>query len=116
MREFNGVRQWVNKKDLVNKELILVVIHMKTRWCLATIDFQVHQFCYYDSLLKDNRGFLQLLQDYMGQVQLFLTGLACFVKTYHNSLMDLTTEFLCACMQDISQSVHPFHFHNLIWM
>ena len=116
---FNGVRRWVNKKDLVNKELILVSIHMETHWCLATIDFQLHQFCYYDSLLNDNRECLQLLKDYMGQkfASTIYSDWPClFRKDIPQQLNGSDCGVLCACMQDICQSVLPFYFHNLIWM
>lgn len=64
--DYSGVRRWVDRKELLNKDLILVPIHMGAHWCLATVDFRFHQFCYYDSLLGDNGKCLQLLKDYMG--------------------------------------------------
>ena len=88
--DFNGVRRWVNKKDLVNKELILVPIYMETHWFLATIDFQLHQFCYYDSLLEDNRECLQLLKDYMGQKFASATF----------------SDWPCVCCKDIPQQLN----------
>ena len=65
---FIGVHRWVNEVDLFDKELLLMPIHLGTHWCLATVDFQLQKFCYYDSTLGDNRKCLQLLKNYMGHM------------------------------------------------
>ena len=62
----SGVHRWVNKKDLLNKELLLVPIHMGTHWCLARINFWFHQLYNFDSLLGENRKCLETLKDCTG--------------------------------------------------
>ena len=64
---FDGVYRWVNEVDLLGKEMLLFPIHMEGHWCLATVDFKLQQFCYYDSMLGDNRDCLQVIKSYMDQ-------------------------------------------------
>jgi len=111
---FDGVRRWVNEADLLGKELLLIPIHMGGHWCLATIDLKLQKFCYYDSVLGDNRKCLQEIKSYMEQTLCSPTGLVYFVKMYLYSSMALTAEFLFVCMQDTCLNKPPFYSHNQI--
>lgn len=64
---FDGVSNWMKDVNLFNKQLLLIPIHLQMHWCLATVDFKLKQFCYYDSLRGVNNTCLQLLKEYIQQ-------------------------------------------------
>lgn len=64
---FKGVSNCMKDTDILSKQLLLIPIHLGTHWCLATVDFSVQQFCYYDSLKGTNNTCSQLLRDYIQQ-------------------------------------------------
>lgn len=64
---FNGVSKWNKDIDIFSKRLILIPLHLGMHWCLATVDFDTQQFCYYDSLEGTNTTCLKLLRDYIQQ-------------------------------------------------
>ena len=51
--------------DLFCKELLLIPIHLGTHWCLATVDFRLKQFGFYDSMKGTNSTCLQQLRDFI---------------------------------------------------
>ena len=53
-------------------------IHIGSHWCLATIDFQFHQFCHYDYLLRDTVNVCRTTKDTNLQALPFLNGHVCF--------------------------------------
>ena len=71
---YNGVSEWMKAVDIFSMELLLIPLHLQTHWCLATIDFTLQRFCYYDSLQAMNSTLqamnstsLQLLRQYIQQ-------------------------------------------------
>ena len=52
-------------------ELLLIPLHLQTHWCLATIDFTLQRFCYYDSLQAMNSTSLEQ----NGQVDQFIQSI-----------------------------------------
>ena len=75
---FNGVSEWMKAVDIFRMELLLIPLHLQTHWCLATIDFSLQRFCYYDSLQATNSSPLQLLRQYIQQ------------KSFHCKSVDYT--------------------------
>ena len=63
----SGVRHWMKGSitDLFSQRLLLVPVHLGTHWCLATVNFEHHQLCYYDSMNGKNDRCLQLLEEYI---------------------------------------------------
>ena len=47
---FDGVSKWMKQVDIFDKELLLILIHLGTHWCLPIVDFSLEEFCYYDSM------------------------------------------------------------------
>ena len=45
---YDGVSHWMKEIDLFCKELLLIPIHLGTHWCLATVDFRLKQFGFYE--------------------------------------------------------------------
>ena len=45
------VKKWTKNVELFSYSLILVPVHNKDHWCLATIDMDAQTITYYDSLL-----------------------------------------------------------------
>ena len=63
----DGVSHWMKDTtvNLLNKRLLLVPVHQGTHWCLATVNLEHHEICYYDSMKGTNGTCLKLLKEYM---------------------------------------------------
>ena len=70
-RSHSGVKNWSNKSNIkvldMDKVFIPINIH-QSHWCLAVINFQKHQFEYYDSLGgRPSQWLFKCLRDYVLQ-------------------------------------------------
>ena len=48
--------------DIFEHDLVLLPVHLGMHWCLAIIDFRLHEILYYDSLLGTNPTCLSKLR------------------------------------------------------
>ena len=80
--------QWMKDVDLFNKELLLIPIHLETHWCLATVDFKLQQFGYYDSMKGINHMCLQLLREYIEHKAFDLKSSVCNFSGWTNVFHD----------------------------
>ena len=81
---FDGVTNWVKEVNIFDMKLILVLVHLGTHWCLATIDLHNHQFCYYDSMKGSNTTCLQHLKE-------FVTEKATAMAVTHHEVLEWPT-------------------------
>ena len=110
--------QWMKDVDLFDKELLLIPIHLETHWCLATVDFKLKQFRYYDSLKGINHMCLQLLREYIEHKAFDLKSSVCnfseWTNVFHNDLPQQSNNsdcgiFLCMYARCLSER-SPFSF------
>ena len=92
---YDGVSHWMKEIDLFCKELLLIPIHLGTHWCLATIDFKLQQFGFYDSMKGTNSTCLHQLKDYIERKACSCDkdGIYCFSKWPHVFHSDLPQQY-----------------------
>lgn len=59
------IHRWTKGVDLFNNRLLIFPVHLRTHWCLATVELSTRQISYYDSLKNENLTCLKTLREYL---------------------------------------------------